>query len=229
MMPRLWGEFRGRYRRKFSARACNETLARHTTGGNGSLYARGVARDSQLDALDDGALAHRVAAAGGRIDSQAETELYRRLAPRVRLYGLRHLRDPQAAADLVQQVLLTTLQRLRAGEVREPEKIASFVLGMCRMTVLEIRRGSQRREELLERYGDAEEAAPAAEPRVLEEARLTECLERLAERERTVLLLSFYADKSAEEAGRELALAPGNVRVIRHRALGRMRSCMGLE
>ena len=42
---------------------------------------------------------------------QAEAELYRRLAPRVRLYGLRHLRDAQAAADLVQQVMLITLER----------------------------------------------------------------------------------------------------------------------
>ena len=49
-------------------------------------------------------------------DSAAETELYRRLAPRVRLYGLRHLREPHAAADLVQQVLLMTLERLRAGK-----------------------------------------------------------------------------------------------------------------
>jgi RNA polymerase sigma-70 factor (ECF subfamily) len=68
----------------------------------------------------------------------------------------------------------------------------------------------------------------AAEPRVFEEARLADCLARLAERERTVLLLSFYGDKSADEAGRELALAPGNVRVIRHRALARVRECMGL-
>jgi RNA polymerase sigma-70 factor (ECF subfamily) len=170
-----------------------------------------------------------LAAAVARGDGAAEAELYRRLAPRVRLYGLRHLRDRHAAADLVQQVLMTTLERLRAGRVREPAKLASFVLGMCRMTVLEMRRGAARRAELLEIYGDTEEAAAGTEPRVLEEARLAECLAQLAERERTVLLLSFYADKSADEAARELALAPGNVRVIRHRALGRLRACMGLE
>ena len=71
------------------------------------------------------------------------------MAPRIRLYGLRHLRDEQAAADLVQQVLLITIQSVRAGKVRDPEKIESFVLGTCRMTVLEIRRGSARRERLL--------------------------------------------------------------------------------
>src|SRR5688572_23493156 len=169
-----------------------------------------------------------LAAAVTRGDARAEAELYRRLAPRVRLYGLRHLRDRHAAADLVQQVLVTTLERLRAGEVREPAKLASFVLGMCRMTVLEMRRGAARRAELLERFSDLDAVQEAAEPRVLEEARLAECLERLAERERSVVVLSFYGDKSAEEAGRELALAPGNVRVIRHRALGKLRECMGL-
>ena len=32
------------------------------------------------------------------------------------------------------------LERLRGGRLREPERIASFVLGMCRLVVLEIRR-----------------------------------------------------------------------------------------
>jgi RNA polymerase sigma-70 factor (ECF subfamily) len=189
-----------------------------------------------LDDLDDGALARRVAAAGERVDAQAEGELYRRLARRVRLYGLRHLRDEQAAADLVQQVLLTTLERLRAGEVREPGKIASFVLGMCRMTVLEIRRGSQRREALLEKWVPASagmiyEAArmtyEAPEPLALDPDRLARCLQTLPERERSVVLLTFVADKAAGEVGAELGISGGNVRVIRHRALARLRECMG--
>jgi RNA polymerase sigma-70 factor (ECF subfamily) len=182
-----------------------------------------------LDDLDDGALARRVAAAGERVDAQAEGELYRRLARRVRLYGLRHLRDEQAAADLVQQVLLTTLERLRAGEVREPEKIASFVLGMCRMTVLEIRRGSQRREALLEKWVPASAGMTyeAPEPLALDPDRLARCLQTLPERERLVVLLTFVADKAAGEVGAELGISGGNVRVIRHRALARLRECMG--
>jgi RNA polymerase sigma-70 factor (ECF subfamily) len=177
-------------------------------------------------ALEDAALARRVAAAGVRIDSAAETELYRRLAPRVRLYGLRHLRDPHAAHDLMQQVLLMTLERLRAGKLREPERITSFVLGMCRMTVLEIRRGNWRRETLLETYGDTAEAVEVPEPLALDADKLAACLQTLAERERTVVVLAFFADKSGDEVAKELGLSPGNVRVIRHRALGRLRSCM---
>jgi RNA polymerase sigma-70 factor (ECF subfamily) len=176
-------------------------------------------------ALDDAALARAISAAGPRLDSGAEAELYRRLAPRVRLYGLRHLRDRHAAADLVQQVLLMTLERLRAGEVREPEKIASFVLGMCRMVVLDLRRGMARREGLLDLYGDLEEPQ-APEAAEVDQAKLGGCLGKLAERARSVLVLTFFSDKAAEEVGRELGLTPGNVRVIRHRALLQLRACL---
>ena len=203
-------------------RLCNETAGRYTSPGDGR-YASGVDQGG----LEDAELARRIAAAGERIDADAEAELYRRLAPRVRLYGLRHLRDPHAAHDLVQQVLLVTLERLRAGEVREPEKIASFVLGMCRMTVLEIRRGARRREELLQAYGDTPEAVEAPEPLGLDADKLAECLQALAERERSVVSLTFLAEKPAEEVAAALGLTAGNVRVIRHRALGRLRECMG--
>lgn len=183
----------------------------------------------QAAILDDAALARRIAAAGEQIDSAAESELCRRLAPRVRLYGLRHLRDPHAAHDLVQQVLLMTLERLRAGKLREPERVASFVLGMCRMVVLEIRRGAWRRETLLATYGDTPEAVEAPEPLALDADRLAACLQALAERERTVVVLTFFADKPGDEVAKELGLSSGNVRVIRHRALARLRACMGGE
>ena len=97
-------------------------------------------------ALSDADVVRRI---GSGHDHEAESELFRRMAPRVRLYGLRHLRDGHAADDLTQQVLITTLEALRAGRLREPEKLASFVSGTCRMTVLDIRRGAQRKERLL--------------------------------------------------------------------------------
>jgi len=175
---------------------------------------------------DDATLARAIAAAGAQPDRAAEAELCRRFAPRVRLYGLRHLRDPHAAADLVQQVLMTTLERLRAGAVREPERIASFVLGMCRVVVLDWRRGALRREGLLAAYGDVEESVEPEESRALERPRLVRCLQALVERERSVLVLSFFAERPADETGRELGLSAANVRVIRHRAIAKLRECM---
>src|SRR6476620_5860070 len=112
-------------------------------------------------------------------DREAEAELFRRMAPRIRLYGLRHLRDPHASEDLTQQVLITTLQALRAGQLREPEKLASFVLGTCRMMVLDLRRNTQRRQRLLEQFGGdlLMPAAPSTPP--LDHEQLTRCLQSL--------------------------------------------------
>ena len=208
---------------------CNEPPRRYTSSRK-DRYARAMPRDSGLATLDDGSLARRIAAAASEgVDAHAEAELYRRFAPRVRLYGLRHLRDRQAAADLVQQVLLVTLERLRAGKLREPDRIASFVLGTCRMTVLEMRRGSWRRETLLATYGATEEAVEAPEPMALDPDRLAGCLQALAERERSVVLLTFFAEQPGEAVAAQLGLSAGNVRVIRHRALGRLRACLGVE
>lgn len=174
---------------------------------------------------DAAILVRRIAQATPAADEEAEAELCRLLAPRVRLYGLRHLRTPAAADDLMQQVMLMMIERLRAGTLRDPERLASFVFGICRMVVLEQRRGTLRRERLLEIYGDAlvPEEARAPDP---DRGRLVDCLERLPERERTILLLTFYDDMPAEALARDLHLTPGNVRVIRHRGLERLRNCV---
>ena len=171
-------------------------------------------------------LARRIAAAGPHPDVAAEAELYRRLAPRVRLYGRRHLRDDDEARDLMQHVMAATIEKLRAGELREPERIVSFVFGMCRLVTIEMRRGERRRADLLEKFGADLEIADIAVPPRLDEAKVAACLERLAERERAVLLLSFYEEEPADKVGAALGLSAGNVRVIRHRAIERLRDCV---
>jgi RNA polymerase sigma-70 factor (ECF subfamily) len=97
---------------------------------------------------------------------------------------------------------------------------------MCRMVVLESRRGNARREALLRKYGDTTEPAEEAEFHKPDDARLQGCLAGLSERERSVLVLSFFAEKPADEVARELGLTAVNARVIRHRALLRLRECM---
>jgi RNA polymerase sigma-70 factor (ECF subfamily) len=138
---------------------------------------------------------------------------------------LRHLRNEAAAEDLMQQVMLKMIERLRAGALREPDKLASFVFGICRMVVLDIRRGQSRHSRLLEVYGDALIPPEPPSPN-LDHARLAICLERLPDRERTVLLLTFYGDIPAPVLARELDLSQANVRVIRHRGLERLRACV---
>jgi RNA polymerase sigma-70 factor (ECF subfamily) len=156
----------------------------------------------------------------------AEAQLYRLLAPRVRRYGQRHLRDAHAADDLMQHVMALTLEQLRAGQVREPERIVSYVLGVCRLSVSEQFRSHRRRDELLQRHADTLSIADIHVAPRLDHERVARCLERLAERERTVLVLSFYDEQPADAVGRSLGLSAGNVRVIRHRGIERLRRCV---
>jgi RNA polymerase sigma-70 factor, ECF subfamily len=182
--------------------------------------------ETPIDETDEATLVRAIVAARPALVPTAESELCRRLAPRIRLYGLKHLRDGHAAADLVQQVLLITLQRLRAGELRQPEQVVSFVLGTARLTVVDLKRGRARREQLLDTYGMEGMDVP---PHISSEAdrqHLLGCLAKLTERERSVVVLTFCADRPTEDVAREVGLEAGNVRVIRHRALQRLRECL---
>lgn len=175
--------------------------------------------------LKDAELVRQIASG---TDREAEAELFRRMAPRIRLYGLRHLRDEHAADDLVQQVLITTLEALRSSRLHQPDKLASFMLGICRMSVLDLRRNAHRKERLLEQFG-ADRLAPV-QPCLphLDHERLTRCMQNLKERERAVVVMTFYDEQTGAEAASFLGVSEANLRVIRHRAIHELRACMGV-
>ncbi len=165
---------------------------------------------------------------GSGSDCEAEAELFRRMSPRIRLYGLRHLRNAHASDDLTQQVLIATLGALRAGRLRDPEKLASFVLGTCRMTVLDLRRGAQRKKRLLEQFGAGLLTPAQSSMPQLDHEQLTRCVQRLKERERAVIVMSFYDERVAADIANFLGVSEANVRVVRHRAIRQLRECMGI-
>ena len=174
--------------------------------------------------LSDQELAKRI----GDGDREAEVELCLRMGPRIRLYGLKHLRDAHGADDLMQQVLITMLETLRAGKLREVEKVASFVLGTCRMMVMDQRRGVQRRDRLMDLWGMEMLTPQAQRGPQLDGESLARCMQQLAERERAVVTMSFYDEQSGAEISVYLGISEANVRVIRHRAIRNLRGCMGV-
>jgi RNA polymerase sigma-70 factor, ECF subfamily len=203
---------------------CNETPPRYTSMLLRTRYPLGMEQDARLDETDAHLARQVLARAAG--SGAAEAELYRRFAPRVRLYGLRHLRSGEGAADLAQQVMLTVIEQLRAGNIRQPEKIASFVLGTARLIATNLRRGEARKEELLRRFKDDVPFSTASLVPRLDEEKVAQCLEALCERERLILLMTFFEEASAERVGAALGLSAGNVRVVRHRGLEHLRSCL---
>lgn len=177
----------------------------------------------QPPAQSDEELARRIIEAR---EPDAEAHFCRRFAPRIRLFGLKRLRSEAAAADLVQDVLMLVLQKLRSGEVREPERIASFVLGAARQMIIDGRRNTGRRERLIDTFALELEPAETATTVLPDSERLQHCLQALPERERSVIVMTFYEDCPAETLGAQFGLTPGNVRVIRHRGLKHLRDCL---
>jgi RNA polymerase sigma-70 factor (ECF subfamily) len=181
-------------------------------------------------ASSDGLLVRAIAALGGETGSRAEerrkaeAELCRRFAPRIRLYGLRHLRDEERARDLVQAVLLAVLVAARAGRVEEPEHIDRFVLGTCRHTSIRVRDVDARAALLGDEALDI--SAFLQEPEFIEQGALVRCLSALDLRGRMVVMLSFFEERSAEDIGKALETTAGNVRVLRHRAIAALRHCL---
>lgn len=179
----------------------------------------------QATEAPDCEIAARIRAAGADA-AAAEHALCSRFAPRIRLYGLRHLGNENSAADLVQGVLLRVLEALRAGRVEKPDNLGAFVLGTCRYVAWDLRR-AERRQRTIEAQSVALQVDVL--PPKFSEAdvlRLLGCLQRLPERENQIVRMSFMEDRSADEIGRRLGLKAGNVRVARHRALARVHDCL---
>jgi RNA polymerase sigma-70 factor (ECF subfamily) len=196
--------------------------------GGGAAHARGTLRrvTTPSDATSDADLVRAIAAGGGPAvgGDPAEAHLCRRFAPRIRLYGLRHLHDEERARDLVQSVLLAVLVAARAGRVEDPERIDRFILGTCRNTSMRMREVDARAASVATEELDVAVFLPETER--IETGALVRCLGALDARSRTVVHLSFHEQRSADEIAKALETTPGNVRVVRHRAIASLRRCL---
>ena len=165
------------------------------------------------------------AAAAG--DTRAEAELCRRFAVAIRTFARRRLRGADAVEEFAQDVMLRLVQALRAGAVEDPERIGGFVLGICRNLARDRARASERRAGLWEQFGAVVEAAvEPVERSPMEVAHLEDCLSQMTLRAREVLRHAYVDGASSAEIAAAMAISEGNVRVVRHRALEALRTCL---
>jgi RNA polymerase sigma-70 factor (ECF subfamily) len=159
-------------------------------------------------------------------DREAEREVCRRNLPAIRAFAQRRL--PLAAAeDFAQDALILLLEAMREGRVQEPARLAAFALGICRNLSRDRARTGERRRELQARYGvsDDDLIAPA-ESAPVRRGHLEDCYSQLTDSARRVLRATFCDDWADARIAGELALSEANVRVIRHRTLATLRSCL---
>jgi RNA polymerase sigma-70 factor (ECF subfamily) len=160
-------------------------------------------------------------------DTHAEREICRRLLPAMRAFARRRL-DAEAAEDFAQDALVLLVEALRDGRIQDPARVAGFALGICRNRARERARNGERRRELVAQFGLAEFAVASAEhePLAFGRSHLEDCYSQLTEHARRVIRATFCNDDDDAEIAAALEISAGNVRVIRHRSLAALRSCL---
>jgi len=156
-------------------------------------------------------------------DPQAEEELIKSYRRAVLLIATVRTRDRELANDLSQEILIAVLQALRAGQIRESEKLGAFVQGTARNVINNYFRTRARHPE-----SDLEAAEiPAADPIVqmesVERQRLVrQELSKLSRTDQQILLLSMVDGHSLAEVARRLEMSHDAVRARKSRIVRRM-------
>jgi RNA polymerase sigma-70 factor (ECF subfamily) len=148
--------------------------------------------------------------------------------PDLRARILRRVRDPEAAADILQDAAVTTLEKLRSGEIAHPEDVGGYLYRVA----LNHLRNHRRKDRSALSSADALDELPASENeadwedfrgrqwataarRMLEEMSVA--------RDREVLVRFYLNDEDSGKICRELHLPQGHFNRVISRARNRFR------
>ncbi len=152
-----------------------------------------------------------------------EAALARRFLPVAKVFFLRHGRAHDAD-DLAHEALVVAIEALRKDRVRDPERVGGFLLGVCRNLVRTESRRESRRAAAFARVD--REGCVVPEENAPDGFKLLRCLNALSARARDVVVRSYVMDEDAETVANDHGITLGNLRVLRHRALGALFRCL---
>ena len=171
-------------------------------------------------------LVHRILSG----DPSAETELVQRFSRALSFLLRRLTRDEAVAEDLYQETFRLVIEKVRRGELREPERLPGFVSSMAKNLFLGSARRGGRRQKW---HGDPEAAETAPDPapgqlaKLLAQERAAAVRQVLAElkndRDREILSRYYIADEPKENICRDLELSDLHFNRVLFRARQRYR------
>ena len=197
--------------------------SRVTSNGEGRGSApneSGVAVETAAEAWES--LVRRIE----RGDREAEAELADRFYPKVRAMALARLHGAPAAMDITQETILGVLEALRAGRLRETDRLPAFVLSTARNLINGHQRKQAHSREVLQ-DPPREPAQSDPSPFEIEDrqrlALVGEALDQLRPLDRRILLLTLVDGLKSREIGPIVGLTPEAVRTRRARAVRAIR------
>lgn len=163
-------------------------------------------------------------------DAGAEAELVARFGEGLAFLLRRWTRDHAAAEDLYQETFRLALEKIRRGEVRDPERLAGFLRSLAKnLSIHFYRRGASRevREEDLESAPEPAESETGQLDQLLRQEKadaVRQVLKELAsERDRQILFRFYIAEEDKEHIRSDLGLSSPDFNMVLFRARRRYR------
>jgi len=162
-------------------------------------------------------------------DWQAEAELVERYSRGVMIIIRREVRDTAVAEDIYQNVFRIVLEKIREGDVREPERLSGFVCGVARNLVIDYFRRAARQERMIEikEAASLHNPAPDQLQELLQKEKadlVRQVLKEMPNERDIQALYRFYiADDDKEQICADLGLTIPHFNIVLHRARGRFR------
>jgi len=169
----------------------------------------------------------RLAERIGGGDPKAEEELAKRYGRAVFAIAAARLRDPEAAQDLAQEIVLAVLVALRAGKLRDADRLTAFVHATARNRINTHIANLQKERN--------RPPLPDSPPVVTPEERFEQsqrralvrrALGRLNPQDRKILLLTLLDGLKPGEIAARIDISPERLRKRKSRALERVRQAV---
>lgn len=162
-------------------------------------------------------------------DENRFRDLFGRHHQAVMAYFMRRIPDEADALDATEDVFLVGWRKL--DEVPEGDAALLWLYGVARRVLANHRRGRARFARLRHKIA-AEPVYPTRDPATeailsVQEEQMLEALTTMPEKDREVLLLTYWEQLPHEEIGRILGCSTEAVHVRRYRAVNRLGNALG--
>jgi RNA polymerase sigma-70 factor, ECF subfamily len=144
---------------------------------------------------------------------------------------LRRVRDPEVAADIIQDAVLTTLQKLRSGDISRPENVRGYLYHVALNHLRNFRRkdkastsSGERINELPEVRGDPIWEQVGRPQWALAARQMLD--EMPVRRDREVLIRFYLLDEQKQRICQELGLSQQHFNRVMFRARNRFRQLL---
>jgi RNA polymerase sigma-70 factor, ECF subfamily len=177
-----------------------------------------------VEATQAGQLVARILAG----EKSAEDELVQQYSRGVSIILNRATGDRSVSEDLSHETFQIVLEKIRRGEIREPDRLSGFICSLARNLASDHFRKSRR----LEGFADPDEAEliPESSPSQLDRLLMQEkskmvrkLLQEMSERDRQILYRFYIAEDDKDRICADLELSSLHFNRVLHRARERYR------